>query len=210
MERGLRVQAGSGGEASRKSFTPPFNHTLTTDLMRILSFSLFCLLLSAPAFAQIDAKLNLGSAIFGGLNVSADIALSENTSIAPGFGIATTKVTVDGDRYNYKVVRFVPEFRYYFSPDYGADRFFVGAYGKLAALSAGEADGRRIDGTKGTLGLLVGNKWIAQSGFVFELNFGLGTGGVFPGADGDAPFIAAIDALSKVDVRLGIVAGWRF
>ncbi len=178
--------------------------------MRIFLTSSFLFLFTVPAFAQIDAKLNLGSAIFGGLNISADLALSDNTSVAPGFGIASTKVTVDGEKYTYKVIRFVPEFRYYFNPEYGADRFFVGAYGKLAALSAGEADGRRIDGTKGTLGLLVGNKWIAQSGFVFELNFGLGTGGVFPGADGDAPFIAAIDALSKVDVRLGIVAGWRF
>ncbi|MFK8163212.1 MAG: DUF3575 domain-containing protein [Lewinella sp.] len=173
---------------------------ILTCLLAVFSFSLS---------AQVDAKLNVGSLIFGGLGVAADFSLSENTSLSGGIGYAANDF--GSDNFKYTNLRLIPEFRYYLNPDRGADKFFVGGYGKLTFVTAKDkADNSEVDATRGALGILFGNKWVTDSGFMFELNMGLGRGTVFGGADDDNEFEATFEAISGLDFRLGIIAGWRF
>lgn len=177
--------------------------------MRTLLFTCILALCSFSLSAQVDAKLNVGSAIFGGLGVAADFGLSENTSLSAGLGVANTNF--GSDEFDYKVTRIIPEFRYYLSPELGADNFFVGGYGKLSFTKAeNNADNTSADATRGALGVLFGNKWVGEGGFVFELNMGLGRGTTFGDGDGEDDFEAAFSALTALDFRLGIIAGWRF
>lgn len=177
--------------------------------MRTLFFTSLLALLSFSATAQTDAKLNVGSAIFGGLGIAADIGLSENMSVAPGIAYASNNFGIDD--FNYSNIRLIPEFRYYLNPRKGADRFFVGGYGKLGFITATDkADDTKSSATRGALGLLFGNKWVADSGFLFELNLGLGRATVFGEADGDANFAEAFSSITNVDLRIGIIAGYRF
>lgn len=57
--------------------------------MRTLFLTCFIALCSLTASAQVDAKLNVGSAIFGGLGLAADFALSEKSSVSAGVGYAS-------------------------------------------------------------------------------------------------------------------------
>lgn len=177
--------------------------------MRTFFLSCLLALLSFSLSAQLDAKLNAGSALFGGIGVAGDLALSENTSLSAGLGYASTKF--GSETFKYNNLRIIPEFRYYLNPERGADRFFVGAYGKLAFVTAKDSSNdTETDATRGALGILFGNKWVTDSGFLFELNMGLGRATVFGSSDGDAEFEAAYGTLTQFDFRLGIIAGWRF
>jgi hypothetical protein len=173
------------------------------------SFILTCLLavLSFSAAAQIDAKLNLGPLILGGINVGADVGLSENTSLGLSAGYLSSKL--GSDNFRYSNLLFVPEYRYYFNPRRGVDGFFAGGYGKLTFTTAEELDSSEPDlsATRGALGVVFGNKWVTEGGFVFELNFGLGRGTTF-GSKNEAE--AAFNTLTALDIRIGIIVGYRF
>lgn len=179
--------------------------------MRTFLLSALLAFLSLPAMAQIDAKLNVGSALTGGINVAADIGLRPNTSLSLGFGRAVTTITVDENEYQLKRWRFVPEFRYYFNPDFGADNFFVGAYGRLVDVKGkNNTNGDDVDGIRGALGIMAGQKWVTESGFVFELNAGVGRGKVFGDNENGAAINTGLNILTGIDLRLGIIVGYRF
>lgn len=173
------------------------------------TFLLTCLLavLSFSASAQIDAKLNIGPLILGGINLGVDVGLSENTSAGLSVGYLSSKLGTDNFRYSNLL--FVPEYRYYFSPNNGADGFFAGGYGKLTFTTAEEIDSSEPDlsATRGAIGVIFGSKWVTDGGFLFELNFGLGRGTTF-GSDNEAE--AAFSTLTALDIRIGIIAGYRF
>ena len=176
--------------------------------MRTFLFTCLLAVLSFTATAQVDAKLNVGSLIFGGIGIAGYQALSEKSSVSAGLGYASTKF--GSDVYRYSNFRIIPEYRYYLNPRNGADRFFVGGYGKLTFLTGKEIDnsgGEDFSATRGALGILFGNKWVSNGGFVFELNLGLGRATVF-GADNDSE--AALSAITALDLCLGIIAGYRF
>ncbi|MEM6771980.1 MAG: DUF3575 domain-containing protein, partial [Bacteroidota bacterium] len=130
--------------------------------------------------------------------------------VAPGIAYASNNFGVD--EFTYRNLRVIPEFRYYLSPDYGADGLFVGAYGKLGFITAtNKADDTTSSATRGALGILFGNKWVTDSGFLFELNLGLGRATIFgEGEEGDNNFAAAFSSITNIDLRIGIIAGYRF
>lgn len=177
-------------------------HFLCTCVLALFSFFVA---------GQIDAKLNAGSAITGGINVSADIGINYNNSVAIGLGRANTKVTINGNEYNYRRFRIIPEYRHYFNPRNGADGLFAGAYGRVAFFEAeAVTEGEDVDGVRVGLGALFGNKWAYDSGFVLELNGGLGYGTAF-GTDENAQISSRFfNFLPGLDVRLGILVGYRF
>lgn len=183
--------------------------------MRTFLFTCILAVLSISAHAQIDAKLNVGSAIFGGLGLAADFGLNENSSLSAGLGYARTNVSVffdsSDDEYRYDRFRIIPEYRYYVSPREGADRFFVGAYSKLTFITASsEKSANDYKATRGALGVLFGNKWVTDSGFLFELNMGVGRGVIFSDSAEGSEESAVLNALTALDFRLGIIAGYRF
>jgi hypothetical protein len=179
--------------------------------MRILLLSTLFALLSLPVLAQIDAKLNAGSALTGGINVAGDIVLGQHTSLSLGFGRAVTTVTINDNEYKLKRWRFIPEFRYYFNPDAGADNLFVGAYGRLVDVKGqNTTNGDDVDGIRAALGIMAGQKWVTRNGFVFEINAGIGRARLY-GEEGNGSAINTSLALaSSIDLRLGLLVGYRF
>ena len=179
-------------------------------LMKTL-FSILLLLGGLTATAQVDAKLNLGSALTGGLNAAVEFPLGEQSSLALGAAYSSLGLTVNDDDYRYRNARLVPEYRYYFAPRRGQDGFFAGSYGKLGRLrSTDRSNDRSVTAVRTALGVLAGHKWAYDSGFVLELNAGLGGAASFGGNSTDELYARAIGALTGIDVRLGILAGWRF
>ena len=184
--------------------------------MRTLFLTLCCVCGFAPSLSAqfaLDAKVNVGSALTGGVNVAADLPLSENISVALGAAYAANpfglNISTDDGEVKFRNVRLIPEFRYYLNPRYRADRFFVGGYGKLGRLSITEWD-NQLDASRAVLGFLFGHKWVAESGFVFELNAGFGRGFTLGDGDREREFELAYGTLSRYDLRLGILVGYRF
>lgn len=168
-------------------------------------------LFSLTAFGQIDAKLNAGSAVTGGINFSADFGLGYNNSLAIGLGRANTRVTVNDNRYQYRRFRIVPEYRHYFNPRNGADGLFAGGYGRLAFFEAeAVTEGEDVDGTRLAIGALFGNKWAYDSGFVLELNGGIGYGTTLGANENGEITNRFLNFLPGLDLRLGVLVGYRF
>lgn len=176
--------------------------------MRTILLPLLFLLCSLSAAAQVDLKLNAGSLLTLGLNGSAEFPLSPRSSLALGVARSKLELTVNNDGYDYRNVRLVPEYRYYFGPRRGQDRWFAGGYGKLIGLRGRALDnGRQVNATRMALGIMGGHKWVTNAGFVLELNAGLGGGAVV--GSSDFAFKRAIGTITPVDLRLGILVGWR-
>lgn len=184
---------------------PAYLHCMNTLLPTLL-----LLLVSVTAAAQVDAKLNVGSALTGGMNAAIEFPLGAQSSLSIGGAYSSLGLTVDDDDYKYRNLRLIPEYRYYFAPRRRQDGFFAGGYGKLGRLRGTDrANDNSIDVTRAALGVLAGHKWVAGSGFVFELNAGAGRAATFGGNGEDALYARAIGSLTAFDVRLGILVGWR-
>ena len=180
--------------------------------MKNILTCLLCLLGITAAHAQTDAKLNAGSAVTGGINVAAEFPVGQQTALSIGAAYSSLGLVFnDEDEYRYRNARLIPEFRYYFNPRLGFDRFYVGGYGKIGQLTGINRDtDEKVDATRAALGIMTGHKWVSPGGFVFELNLGVGRATTFGGNDNDAEYAAAIGALTAVDLRLGIIVGYRF
>ena len=167
----------------------------------------------AHAQLTVDAKVNVGSLITGGINVQGDFAISERFSVAAGFGYAGNGVEVDGDDYRFRRLRFIPEARYYLTEPrsyLGADGFFLGGYGKLNRIRVQRVTPDGIDETgsvRAVIGALVGYKLVTDGGFVVEVNGGVGTGTLL---GGNIATNVAGAVLSSFDARLGVLVGYRF
>ncbi|THH40349.1 DUF3575 domain-containing protein [Neolewinella litorea] len=180
--------------------------------MRKLSCLLCCLMLFPGLRAQVDAKLNVGSALGGAVNVAAEFPLAAQSAVSIGAAYASAEYfESDNDDYRYRNYRLIPEYRYYFAPRAGFDRFFVGGYGKIGHVTGTDIwSDQKISAMRAAIGILSGHKWIAPSGFLFELNAGLGRAVTFGGNPDDAVYTDVIGDLSSLDLRLGILLGWRF
>ncbi len=127
--------------------------------------------------AQVDLKLNVGRALFGGYGLNGEFGLNDNSSLS--LEVAYANNDFNSDSLGFRNVRVIPEYRYYFAPQAGTDRFFVGGYGKLAnAKTRAEGESTKAV-TRGVLGIMAGHKWVTDGGFLFELNAGVGRGLVF-------------------------------
>lgn len=66
--------------------------------------------------------------------------------------------------------------KYYLKPKFGADRSYIGLYGKLGKTtytSDANAANAYVN-NKGSVGLMFGKKWVKSSGFYYEAGVGLG------------------------------------
>jgi hypothetical protein len=160
------------------------------------------------AGAQVDLKLNAGSLLTLGLSASGEFVVSPRSSLAFGVARSAIALTIDDDTFDYRNLRVIPEYRYYFTPRLGHDRWFAGGYSKLIGLRGRASDDdRRVTATRMALGVMAGHKWVMNSGFIVEANVGLGGGTIVGG--NDFAFRRAIGTLTPVDIRLGFLVGWR-
>ncbi len=184
----------------------------------LLFLSLFACQL---AYGQltVDAKVNVGSLATGGINVQGEFVVSDRFSLTAGFGYASDGLVLQlsdpqfSFRSTMRRLRFVPEARYYLSsPESNARAkgFFIGGYGKLNRVDTETVVfGESQEGTavRAVLGVMTGNKWITKGGVVFELNAGIGAGTLLAS---DLPSGESGSALGTLDLRLGLLVGYRF
>jgi hypothetical protein len=165
------------------------------------------LLLSHNMFSQEDQvaklenenfnelKLNALFLILGALEVTYERTLNEES----GIGL-TVFLPLDNDVSDEIKYYISPYYRFYFGNKY-ASGFFLEGFGMLNSTNrdinffGGEDDFR----TDFALGIGLGGKWITNSGFIGEINFGIGRN-LFNNNDTDYEIIG----------KGGITLGYRF
>lgn len=181
-------------------------------MKRIILFALICVLLQQNIFAQNETnkdetvknfnelKLNGLFLIVGAFEATYERTLNEES----GFGLSVF-IPFDSDiDVNYYVS---PYYRFYFGKKYAAG-FFLEGFGMLNSVKediffVSEFDPTIVEEENVTdfaLGIGLGGKWITSSGFIGELNFGIGRN-LFGDYEDEA-----LEFVGKV----GITLGYRF
>ena len=179
---------------------------------RIFIFALVIFALSTyRADAQIDVTINPIGLLFGGINVGADFALSEEFSIEANVGYNAAKDEDRSQKYTGVPIQAVG--KYYFNPDDGADKFYAAAFVRYVNRSY-TADGSSsfADLTQSRLGagFGVGFKSVSRKNIVFD--FGVNVGRIiadntkYSDSDGTRENVSIPWAIFTV--KLGV--GYRF
>lgn len=193
--------------------------------------------LSPAMFSQNtyhEIKINALSAVIGELNLAYEHGFNDEVSggIWIGYNENDLLGQLDNDT---RQLHLMPEIRFYFSPDYGGDRAYVGGYLRHRRFSANSnsytisdtnSSGSQVSttydnvdfrGSGTSLGFMLGRKWVADVGFTFETNIGIGRyfhkGSSYSNEIVDQYFddqdVGEISDL-EFDFRLGLTFGWRF
>lgn len=125
------------------------------------------------ATAQVDVTANPIGLLFGDLSVGADFALSENFSVEAAVGLGTNKIDdIKGRNIPVNIVG-----KYYLSPKYGADRFYVDAFLRYVNRDWNYDDGSDyadFTSNRFGIGFGIGYKAVSKGGFVFDIGLGAG------------------------------------
>jgi len=81
----------------------------------------FLFLLNIPTTAQVEVKLNPPLALFGGFQTAIEIPINQKFSFETEFLF----VAIDGDTGGGVIAHF----KYYFNPDFGNDKLYIGLLG---------------------------------------------------------------------------------
>lgn len=189
---------------------------------------------------SVEVGINPLGYIWGNYNLMAGLHFSDEASLfleiaynrnkfpyssidSNGFPIATDVV--------FNGFSMSPEFRYYFAPDDGNDKWFVGGYLKFRVSSTSGTPYTGIDENEDFVpydlsnvalapGLTFGYEWVTRSGLTITLWSGMGYALIYterkspdfiPSTD---PFYNtynfALDTFNKLDFRGGFTLGYRF
>jgi hypothetical protein len=170
---------------------------------------LLCLSALTFGYSQDEKKVDFkkneikGNALFlvaGALEVTYERILTEESAFGASVFIA---ITDDFDT-NFALT---PYYRFYFGKKPAAG-FFVEGFGSLNSYddsiytfqdSSFNSNYKEVSRTDFALGIGLGSKWITKSGFLFEINAGVGRN-LFNSSDTDYEIIG----------RGGITLGYRF
>ena len=170
------------------------------------------------AQAQIEVKLNPIGTLFGSPDLSGEYIVNDNfgAELTLGLEMGTYgMITVDGDGYDPKKSGFnvMASGKYYFSPDDGCDGMYAGLYLRDKSFKVDDKNSDYSYGYKRNSfsgGMLVGYKWVADSGLVFEI--GAGGGRTFSDKiewlDEDGSELE--DFSIRIDVIGKLAIGYRF
>lgn len=142
--------------------------------------------------AQHDVRLNILGAFFKNYGIGYEYLINDEMGAGISVNYATSFLGIDGDG-NFSSFNVAPEFRFYFNPEDGADGFYFGGYLKYAKVDFKGLSANIGTGTFDTwgneiyadlpydvnlngfaFGIQSGKKWVTNSGFFFETNFGFG------------------------------------
>lgn len=187
--------------------TQPGPSPTKRTIMRKLLF-LFCgLILTTTLSAQLEVKVNPLGLLFGNFNALVEKGINDNFGVEGQIGLVLRNSDAFGNDFNYNAFNIGAAGKYYFNPREGWDRFYVGGYARFNT-GTWKQDGSNDDGFSNTrlaLGLLVGQKWVSQGGFVFELGAGVGRAILNDIGDEDFDIL-----LFDVDFLLRLAVGYRF
>jgi hypothetical protein len=198
--------------------------------LKKIALAICAITMLSSAKAQVDeVKLNAIGALFNNYSVGYERGLSETSSVGLWVNYQSYNFGIGDEDNKISGIGFVPEFRFYFSPDDECDGFFVGPYLKYASLSTKsdytilDDDGDyqdyndvKVSSNRFVIGLNLGRKWVTDGGFLFETSFGFGkalASGVNYDNDNVQTYYDDNDILEleiNFDLRLGINVGYRF
>ena len=140
----------------------------------ILALAAFSLT-AFQANAQIDLSLNALGIIFGGTQLGADFALTDEFSAELSLGYNSRRDDDRSQKYTSVPVQVLG--KYYFGPDDGADNFYAGLLLRLASRSYtndGDSSFAELTQSRFGAGIGVGYKSISRSNIVFDFGLTLG------------------------------------
>lgn len=165
-----------------------------------------------------DIQINPIGALFGNLSATAEFPVAETVGIEPAVGLILGSQGLS----DYKSSGFGlgVNAKFYFNPEDGHDKFYAGAYTRFSSINNKAEDGsiftasgfpEEYSNTRLALGALLGYKWVADNGLVFELAIGGGrallNNNTFD--DGNEGFENALDDLTELDLYGRLSLGYR-
>ena len=139
--------------------------------------------------AQQDIRVNALGLFFKnyGLGyeyiINDEIAAGVYINVSNGSLLLNAINDINGSDYGYSSVSIMPEFKYYYNPDFGADNRYFGAYliyqnvswNKLTAYDDNNNEIKYdMNNTSYGIGVLTGQKWVTNSGIYIESLIGIG------------------------------------
>ncbi|PCJ28528.1 MAG: hypothetical protein COA97_00835 [Flavobacteriales bacterium] len=202
----------------------------------------FFILTSIGLKAQHDVKINALALLFKSYGFGYEYVINDEMGAGISLSYANSFGFGLGDEFSessFSALKITPEFRFYFSPEDGADGFYFGAYIKYATVTWADLEytfsiydpitftstnfNTKYDLTFNGLafGIQSGKKWVTNSGFFLETNFSFGrylSGSVEYSNSAVATlfednFSPAEDAMNiwyTFDFGFALNIGWRF
>lgn len=178
--------------------------------MKKLAFTFVFALFAFISYSQFEVKINPLSLLWSSFDVSAEYGVNEKfgVDVAPLFDFGKTEY--NDLEYKNSKIGVVINPRFYFNPNRGIDKFYFGAYLKLASGKSTYEDDTYIRNTRFAIGPNIGYKVSSDSGVIFDIGFGVGKALVnnwdsdISGFDEDLLSLFSIDFIGKLAI------GYRF
>ncbi|MEN9444960.1 MAG: hypothetical protein RIS47_1851 [Bacteroidota bacterium] len=148
--------------------------------------------------AQFDVAINPIDLLFTKLVISAEIPVNEGFGLEGDFSYNWKFLDVEG----IDVLGLTAMGKYYFNPEVGIDKFYIGAYARYQQFKSTETSETY---NRGCLGFLVGYKWVSSRKIIFDSAVGVGRQLL-------APTVVEGDDLGPLnfDILLKLSVGYRF
>lgn len=174
------------------------------------------LAIAPPLKAQVDLKVSPFGLLFSNIVLRAEFPVAEAVGIELQGGAGWNKINFDEeDDLKTSTLRFGANGRYYFSPEVGLDKFYLGAYARFAAgKGSSTADTDEYNTTRFSVGTLFGYKVLAKNQkLLFDFNLGFGRALIYKfdpiGDTADNVDLSDIPLLNW-DIPATIAIGYRF
>lgn len=157
--------------------------------MKKISILTFIALISSYTLkAQTnDVSINVLNFIISTYEVGFEHGFGEKQSVGLNVNFTNKNMFESGGK-KYSEFNIIPTYKYFTSPEKGADGFYLGVYGRYRSSSSKDNEFiafnpttfataiEKTDVTSSTiaLGALTGYKWVASNGFFVEPEIGLG------------------------------------
>jgi len=156
------------------------NKILTTVALALFSYS-------STLAQHFDINLNVLNFVFSKYELGAEYGFNDKIAAGINFNIASKNMTEAGGK-EYSEFNVIPTFKYFLTPEKGADGFYLGAFARYRNSASNNNNFKTInkttliETTEQTnvtssafgLGALTGYKWVAGNGFIVEAEFGVG------------------------------------
>jgi len=173
--------------------------------MKIFKLLFLCLFISTATFAQNEIKVNPIGILFGDLSALYEKGLGENSGVEVFAGFGTDKQDVGTVEWKQTAFNLGGAYKYYFNPDMGFDKFYVGPYARFQS-GKWKLDDESSNSSRFAVGLLGGYKWVSEKGILFELGFGVGR--AFVNKIDDNTF--GLASVTDLDFTGRLAVGYRF
>ncbi len=157
-------------------------------MKKISILVLGALMLNSSLKAQTnDVSINVLNFVISTYEVGFEHGFGDKQSAGLNINFTNKNMFESGGK-KYSEFNIIPTYKYFLTPEKGADGFYLGVYGRYRSSSSKDNEFRAVnpttlavttektDVTSSTiaLGALTGYKWVASNGFFVEPEIGLG------------------------------------